>query len=502
MAGDSTSLGGTVRDTIRGELGPAIREGRVARVTGSRLLVAVRSLLGDAQPVPVQGRNALDPQRGDRVWVAEDEGGGLVLVSHEGASVGGGEPGPMGPEGPEGPPGPTGPTGAASTVPGPTGPPGPAGPTGPASTVPGPTGPEGPAGPTGPAGGTGPAGAPGEKWFTQAGAPAGATGVVGDWSLDSTTGDFYEKTGASAWTLRGNLKGPTGSTGSAGAAGAPGSVWRSGAGAPAGALGVVGDWYLNNANGDVYEKTGASAWTLRDNLTGPAGSTGAQGPAGDAPTLYTLDTWHVVGAVGEPAFQNAWVNYGGSYFGAAFKKDPLGKVQLRGMVKSGTIGAAIFTLPAGYRPVKDSYPVVNSVAPGGLVIFPTGVVAAFAPASNGWVNLDGVEFDTDTVSTMLAGPKGDTGAPGPTDTKTVAGRVNANGTIAAGTGFSINRTGVGVYVITFSALAPLALVPIIANGNSRLPTTSAYTATTVTVNIYTTALAAVDEVFAFIARGS
>ena len=65
-------------------------------------------------------------------------------------------------------------------------------------------------GPTGP---TGSAGAPGAKWFTQAGAPAGATGIVGDFSIDTVTSDFYEKTGASAWTLRGNLKGIQGSQG-------------------------------------------------------------------------------------------------------------------------------------------------------------------------------------------------------------------------------------------------------------------------------------------------
>ena len=62
----------------------------------------------------------------------------------------------------------------------------------------------------------GPAGTPGEKWYTGAGAPPGATGIVGDWYLDSVTGDYYEKTGTSAWTLRGNLKGPIGATGSQG----------------------------------------------------------------------------------------------------------------------------------------------------------------------------------------------------------------------------------------------------------------------------------------------
>ena len=53
----------------------------------------------------------------------------------------------------------------------------------------------------------------GEAWFTGSGAPAGALGAVNDWYLDGVAGDFYEKTGTTTWTLRGNLKGPAGATG-------------------------------------------------------------------------------------------------------------------------------------------------------------------------------------------------------------------------------------------------------------------------------------------------
>jgi collagen type VII alpha len=101
-----------------------------------------------------------------------------------GSSSGGGEPGPPGPTGPAGPQG-----------------------------VAGPPGPTGATGATGATGDTGSAGTPGEKWFAGAGAPSGATGIVGDWYLDTTTGDVYEKTGASAWTSRGNIKGPAGAAG-------------------------------------------------------------------------------------------------------------------------------------------------------------------------------------------------------------------------------------------------------------------------------------------------
>lgn len=166
-------------------------------------------------------------------------------------------PGPTGPTGPQGAPGPQGPTGT-------TGLQGPQGVTGP----------QGPMGATGPTGSTG---APGETWFSGSGAPLGATGVIGDWYLDSVSGDFYEKTGASTWTVRGNMKGPPGTTGSTGQA----EAWFSGAGAPAAGTGAVGDWYLNTTSGDVYEKTGASTWTLSGNIKGPTGATGSQGPIGN-----------------------------------------------------------------------------------------------------------------------------------------------------------------------------------------------------------------------------
>lgn len=61
--------------------------------------------------------------------------------------------------------------------------------------------------------------------------------------------------------------------------------------------------------------------------------------------------WHLVGAGGEPAFANSWVNHTGSgYPPARFYIDALGVVHLDGAVKSGTAAATAFTLPAGYRP--------------------------------------------------------------------------------------------------------------------------------------------------------
>lgn len=90
-----------------------------------------------------------------------------------------------------------------------TGPQGPAG----ADGATGPQGPQGDPGPTGPTGPQGPAGEDGSTWHDGNGAPGGGTGVVGDFYLDNDTGDYYEKTGVSSWTLRGNLTGPQGPAG-------------------------------------------------------------------------------------------------------------------------------------------------------------------------------------------------------------------------------------------------------------------------------------------------
>jgi uncharacterized protein DUF5907/collagen triple helix repeat protein len=206
---------------------------------------------------------------------------------------------PRGDPGAQGATGPQGATGAQGAK-GDTGAQGPQGVKGDTGAT-GSQGPQGNTGSQGPQGNPGTAGTPGEKWFTGSGAPAGATGIVGDWYLDSATGDYYEKTGASAWTLRGNLKGPQGiqgtqgPQGNTGTQGPPGSIWRSGTGAPAGALGVVGDWYENDATGDIYEKTGASTYTLRDNLTGPQGPQGTPGAGAPDATTTTKGSIQLAG---------------------------------------------------------------------------------------------------------------------------------------------------------------------------------------------------------------
>lgn len=59
-------------------------------------------------------------------------------------------------------------------------------------------------------------------YVASSGVPLSSLGLVGDLAVN-VEGDLYEKTGASTWTLRGSLKGPTGNAGADGINGADGS---------------------------------------------------------------------------------------------------------------------------------------------------------------------------------------------------------------------------------------------------------------------------------------
>jgi hypothetical protein len=102
---------------------------------------------------------------------------------------------------------------------------------------------------------------------------------------------------------------------------------------------------------------------------------------------------------GQPnLFTNSWNNYGGSFRGAQYRK--VGDVvQLRGLIKSGTLGAAAFTLPVGYRPgaaellgqagsttgSNNAFARVDVNSAGGII--PAG-------STNDFVSLSGFYFST------------------------------------------------------------------------------------------------------------
>lgn len=109
---------------------------------------------------------------------------------------------------------------------------------------------------------------------------------------------------------------------------------------------------------------------------------------------FTRDpNFHIIGGTGEPAFENSWVNWGSPYNPASFWKDPLGFVRIQGVIKTGTVGSAAFTLPVGSRPISDLIvPCVSNGVFGRIDIAASGTVTPVSPSSNVFVGLDNISF--------------------------------------------------------------------------------------------------------------
>lgn len=93
-----------------------------------------------------------------------------------------------------------------------------------------------------------------------------------------------------------------------------------------------------------------------------------------------------------PGFQNGWTNFGAPHATAAFRRTHDGAIELKGMVKSGTVGATIFTLPAGFRPAERINVGVDSNAAHGRVEIDTTGTVTCQTGNNAWVQLNNIVF--------------------------------------------------------------------------------------------------------------
>jgi hypothetical protein len=126
------------------------------------------------------------------------------------------------------------------------------------------------------------------------------------------------------------------------------------------------------------------------------------------------EAFHLVGTTGEPPFENSWSNASDGT-NAAFYRDPLGRVHLRGRITGGTIAGdrETFELPAGYGPGfgKLDFAVATSGGYGRVQIhagtdadaFPGEAFVDIEEGQNGFVSLDGISF--------RCGPSGVNGCP-------------------------------------------------------------------------------------------
>ena len=105
-------------------------------------------------------------------------------------------------------------------------------------------------------------GTDGATWFNGTDAPLIALGINGDFYFRTSNATIWSKA-LGSWTQLIDITGSVGRDG---------STWLSGNGAPANALGEIEDWYFRTSNGYVYEKTAATVWTFRRDVTGPQGA--------------------------------------------------------------------------------------------------------------------------------------------------------------------------------------------------------------------------------------
>jgi hypothetical protein len=108
--------------------------------------------------------------------------------------------------------------------------------------------------------------------------------------------------------------------------------------------------------------------------------------------------WIAVGSAGS-SFANSWVDYGSPFPGAAFRKDALGYVHLKGFIKNGTTTDAItmITMPTGYKVGSTRHvAAIGNVAAGHIKLTSSGI-AYGAGTGNGWLTLDNISYYAETV---------------------------------------------------------------------------------------------------------
>jgi hypothetical protein len=140
-------------------------------------------------------------------------------------------------------------------------------------------------------GNQGPQGEPGPQGIPGAPGAMGSKGERGDPGMKGDTGD----PGPQGIPGTNGNDGAPGADGAPGTNGTNGALWYTGTGEPAGTLGVINDLYLNNDNGDYYLKTAGDAWTLQGNLKGPSGNGGGlgMGSAIGNTTFWNGSSWVV-----------------------------------------------------------------------------------------------------------------------------------------------------------------------------------------------------------------
>lgn len=124
--------------------------------------------------------------------------------------------------------------------------------------------------------------------------------------------------------------------------------------------------------------------------------------AGTANALSPLEATHLVGAPGEPGFENGSENLASgtpiySYNPVGFYKDHEGIVHLQGIAKVGTEGK-VFTLPPGFRPASGKLLVLSPLSEYEALIAGSNVSSGGIDLSGHVLGLEGEPIVLDNIA--------------------------------------------------------------------------------------------------------
>lgn len=94
-----------------------------------------------------------------------------------------------------------------------------------------------------------------------------------------------------------------------------------------------------------------------------------------------------------PTMAGGWTIYNAAFSPMSYYLDPItGRVEVMGMIMSGSLNTTIFTFPAGYRPATNkNYAVITSSGIGRVQIGSAGDVQIIS-GGTGFVSFDGISF--------------------------------------------------------------------------------------------------------------
>jgi hypothetical protein len=131
--------------------------------------------------------------------------------------------------------------------------------------------------------------------------------------------------------------------------------------------------------------------------TGTRGPRGPAGPAGAPGATAAPESWQPLQLI------NSWSRYGGDYGAPSYRKDAMGRVYLRGLIKraGGPTNGPLAVLPSGCRPavrlLLEAMTGSTTDAAGRLDISPSGEITWISGLAGdpNYTSLDDISFWTD-----------------------------------------------------------------------------------------------------------